>query len=157
NDINSFYGSNVQYERATGENLPFAEASFHVVTCVSVLEHVPPGNDRLLMWEAARVLKPGGRLIVTFDVAPVRPPSEGETPWPDHLPRFEQPFTVKSIRRILESLGGYFLVSPNDSLVGLEQLPWDDVHDFWRAAQVHDEREEPIREYLAIGRVFERL
>jgi len=45
------------------EALPFAEASFDLVTCSEVLEHLE--NYRQLLREAARVLKPGGLLIVT--------------------------------------------------------------------------------------------
>ena len=124
--------------------------------CVSVLEHVAPGNDRLLLWEAARVLKPAGRLIVTFDVAPVAPLRDGERLWPDNLRRFEQPFTVQTVRRLLEVVAGHFEVTPDERLFDLEQLTWDDVHAFWRAAQEHDAWNEPLREYLALGTVLQR-
>ena len=59
--------------------LPFAASTFDVVTCVSTLEHVGrdntsygvkagptvPGSDHQALAEAARVLKPDGRLLVT--------------------------------------------------------------------------------------------
>ena len=48
---------------ASGLALPFADATFDTVLCTEVLEHVPePG---VLMSETARVLKPGGYLILT--------------------------------------------------------------------------------------------
>src|SRR5262249_36164282 len=66
------------------------------------------------------------------------------------------PFTAKGIRRLLGALAGYYNASANEPLPELEQLTWEDVHSFWRAAQAHDGRDEALREYLAFGRVFER-
>lgn len=42
--------------------LPYGDASFEVVICLHVLEHVP--DDRRAMRELFRVLRPGGRAIV---------------------------------------------------------------------------------------------
>lgn len=53
----------IDYRVAYGESLPFADASFDVVACCDVLEHV---NDQgLVVREVSRVLKPGG--IFLFD------------------------------------------------------------------------------------------
>lgn len=47
-----------------GRTLPFPDGSFEGVICTQVLEHVPdPG---LLLAEMYRVLKPGGRLILSL-------------------------------------------------------------------------------------------
>ncbi|HLY33902.1 MAG TPA: methyltransferase domain-containing protein, partial [Jatrophihabitantaceae bacterium] len=43
--------------------LPFRDASFDSILCTSVLEHVD--NAEYAVSEIARVLKPGGRLLVT--------------------------------------------------------------------------------------------
>lgn len=48
---------------ADGLALPFAAASFDSVLCNEVLEHVP--EPARLFAEAARVLKPGGTLVLT--------------------------------------------------------------------------------------------
>jgi len=53
----------IDYRVAYGESLPFADASFDVVACCDVLEHV---NDLgLVVREVSRVLKPGG--VFLFD------------------------------------------------------------------------------------------
>ena len=46
-------------------NLPVEDETYDVVTCISVVEHVPYKVAALR--EALRVLKPGGRLLLTFD------------------------------------------------------------------------------------------
>jgi len=45
------------------EGLPYAQAEFDLVTCSEVIEHLE--NYRALIREAARVLKPGGWLVLT--------------------------------------------------------------------------------------------
>jgi len=47
--------------------LPFRSSAFDVVTCVSVLEHMPPATRASGVRDMARVLKPGGRLVLTYD------------------------------------------------------------------------------------------
>jgi len=51
-------GLAIEYQPATGEALPFADASFDLVYCCDVLEHVP--DLPRVIAETARVLKPGG-------------------------------------------------------------------------------------------------
>jgi 2-polyprenyl-6-hydroxyphenyl methylase / 3-demethylubiquinone-9 3-methyltransferase len=54
-------GLAIEYRRASGEALPFADASFEVVYCCDVLEHVT--DLRQVIAETARVLKPGGTYL----------------------------------------------------------------------------------------------
>jgi SAM-dependent methyltransferase len=46
--------------------LPFADASFDVVLSLEMLEHIPAAERRTALGEMQRVLRPGGRMIVTF-------------------------------------------------------------------------------------------
>ncbi|GAB1481845.1 bifunctional 3-demethylubiquinone 3-O-methyltransferase/2-octaprenyl-6-hydroxy phenol methylase [Treponema sp.] len=48
----------VEYLEGFGERLPFADASFDMVFCLDVLEHVQ--DYRAIVKEVSRVLKPGG-------------------------------------------------------------------------------------------------
>ncbi len=47
---------------AQGEGLPFAAGAFDAIICSEMLEHVR--DPRIVIAEAARVLKPGGRLLI---------------------------------------------------------------------------------------------
>ena len=48
--------------------LPFGDASFDAIACVSVIEHVPGEGDAAAMAEMWRVLRPGGVLHLTTNV-----------------------------------------------------------------------------------------
>lgn len=156
NGVNDFYKSRASYLAAAAEYLPFGTECFDVVTCISVLEHLPPGHDRAALWEIARVLKPGGQLILTFDVAPGRNPGDDQVERPVHLRAPDEPFSPQSARRLLTHLGRSFKVEPTDLPGELETLSWDDVREFWSATQTDDGREQAVRNYLAIGGTIER-
>lgn len=51
--------------RAALPYLPFAPASFDLISLFDVLYHRQVGNDETALAEAARVLKPGGSIVVT--------------------------------------------------------------------------------------------
>ena len=68
-----------QYERSYGDawndlsyHIDAGDALFDVITCVSVLEHLPHHEEALLIREMARVLKPQAPLYITTDVAQKR-------------------------------------------------------------------------------------
>jgi 2-polyprenyl-6-hydroxyphenyl methylase/3-demethylubiquinone-9 3-methyltransferase len=56
-------GLQIRYLRASGDDLPFPDASFDLIICCDVLEHVP--DVERVVREGARVLRPGG--IYLFD------------------------------------------------------------------------------------------
>src|SRR5262245_8546650 len=60
--------SNVTFQVGDAERLPFPDAGFDVVTCRIAAHHFP--DVRAFCCEAARVLRPGGRLLVVDNVAP---------------------------------------------------------------------------------------
>jgi ubiquinone/menaquinone biosynthesis C-methylase UbiE len=77
-------GGLLRFERQDVCALPYGDGTFDAVTAISMLEHVPDQGDSMAVREMARVLKPGGRLILTtpftageFD--PGRPPYSSST------------------------------------------------------------------------------
>jgi SAM-dependent methyltransferase len=60
-------GSPISFCRAGLSRLPFEDRSFDIIYSVSVLEHT---EERLeIIGELSRILRPGGTLLLTFDVS----------------------------------------------------------------------------------------
>ena len=57
----------VSFRNAAASSLPFDDGQLDVLCCVSVLEHTDAYSS--IINEFARVLKPGGRLVLTFDLS----------------------------------------------------------------------------------------
>src|SRR5262245_37035967 len=74
--------TNVTFERADAEALPFADASFDIVTSRIAPHHFP--NPRRFVQEVARVLRPGGRFLLDDNMAPEDPELDA------FMNRFEQ-------------------------------------------------------------------
>jgi 2-polyprenyl-3-methyl-5-hydroxy-6-metoxy-1,4-benzoquinol methylase len=54
-----------QFQLMEPGSLPFPEASFQVVTLIELIEHLEMGEIEQLLGEVKRVLKPGGKIILT--------------------------------------------------------------------------------------------
>lgn len=65
--LDALHGLSVEYVAGDLCRLPWPDASFDAVFCISVIEHL--GHDRVpqAMKELRRVLKPGGPLLLTTD------------------------------------------------------------------------------------------
>ncbi|MCI0397202.1 MAG: glycosyltransferase family 39 protein [Chloroflexi bacterium] len=50
--------------QSLGEQMPFSDGAFGSIVSNSVLEHIP--NVQAVLYEASRVLRPGGRLVMTM-------------------------------------------------------------------------------------------
>jgi SAM-dependent methyltransferase len=58
-----------RFEVADGRALPFDDAEFDHAYSISVLEHIPDDGDERALAELARVVRPGGRILLTVPYA----------------------------------------------------------------------------------------
>lgn len=66
--INQTLGNErVTFQEAPLQKLPYADGELDIVCCISVLEHTDNYGD--IVNEFARVLRPGGLLVLTFDLS----------------------------------------------------------------------------------------
>jgi SAM-dependent methyltransferase len=57
---------NLRLEVADGRALPYEDGSFDHAYSISVLEHIPAPGDEEALNELARVVAPGGRVVITL-------------------------------------------------------------------------------------------
>jgi ubiquinone/menaquinone biosynthesis C-methylase UbiE len=67
---NELYGSAVSYTVQDLTSVGYPDGTFDAISCISVLEHIPPPHDQRALTELLRILKPGGILVLTVDFAP---------------------------------------------------------------------------------------
>ncbi len=65
--INAATDARVRFVQAMLQQLPLDADSVDAIYCISVLEHT--GNYGAILDEFARVLRPGGLLVITFDIS----------------------------------------------------------------------------------------
>lgn len=58
----------VQFTEGGMESIPYPDNHFDRVFCISVIEHLPAAIAQRGMQEMARIVKPGGRVIITVDM-----------------------------------------------------------------------------------------
>ncbi len=93
-----YSAANLDYRKMDVTALDFPAATFDAVVCLEVFEHVP--DQHALLAEARRVLKPGGRIIVSTPNGRIFSPKGSPiNPW--HVREFSR----DEFRRVLT---GYF-------------------------------------------------
>jgi SAM-dependent methyltransferase len=84
----SYTSPNLQYLAASATSIPFPDASFDLVTCFEVIEHIH--DWQLLLDEARRLLTPGGQFIVSTPNKSYYAESRAQIgPNPFHVHEFE--------------------------------------------------------------------
>jgi SAM-dependent methyltransferase len=71
------------------KSIPLPEGSFDGIVCIETIEHIPPDELPAVTSELARVLVPGGTLVITVPALAGGPPQPGSAHY--------QHFTVKSL------------------------------------------------------------
>ncbi len=65
--VNKAFGSQVEFRASGIDKIALPDESFDVIYCISVLEHTK--NYAEIIGEFTRLLRPRGRLILTFDIS----------------------------------------------------------------------------------------
>lgn len=88
----------LEFEVGDVTALELPDASFDVVTCFETIEHVPAEAQRLLLGECARVLRPGGVLLLS---------SPNRDQYPPGNPHHMRELTADELRALLSELFGH--------------------------------------------------
>lgn len=83
-------------------SLPFPPNKFDVYVCLETIEHV--ADAPRLLEEAARVLKPGGRIVISTPNRRVTNPGKGLYARPTN-PFHQREYTLKELTRLLRQAG----------------------------------------------------
>jgi SAM-dependent methyltransferase len=113
-----------RYLVGRAEQLPFPDARFSLVTLVGVLHDLQPGSDQVALWEAARVLRPGGHLILTVEMAP---PGDSAPRHPASGRRGADPFPPQAAERLLDTARELFEVPRRILPEEIKTLSWDEL------------------------------
>lgn len=120
---------NIEYVAGDAENMPFADGLFDLVTCRIAPHHFP--DCFKFVQECARVLKPGGRLLIEDHLAPE---DERAARYVDAFERLRDPSHVRGFAAY-EWLGMYLDTGLNvihDETVtksGVKMVPWAERQD----------------------------
>lgn len=80
--------------------LPFADASFDLITCISVLEYVKPSLLVARLRDFDRLLKPGGTLLIMGTSSRLAPRELHSRRWlVNYLPRWVDDWTGQAMQR----------------------------------------------------------
>ena len=108
----------VSYSTQDLASLSYPGESFALISCVSVLEHTRK-RDRIIR-EFARVLEPGGAVVLTFDVS-----LDGR--W--EIPRSEAARLLQNLREHLRPANDYESLLGDFDATGMLTTDWARDHD----------------------------
>lgn len=128
----------LRFEVGDGRALTAADASFDHAYSVSVLEHIPEDGDVGALRELARVVRPGGRILLTLPYAAryredwrEQPVYGSQAPGPDGRYFFERWYDDARLERLLNAVPEVRRVelrvvrmSPNWHQLYLRAFPW---------------------------------
>jgi glycosyltransferase involved in cell wall biosynthesis/SAM-dependent methyltransferase len=117
--------------------LPFPDASFDVVVCLEVLEHI--SEQRAALTDFARLLRPGGRLIVSV------PDQRCEDAWAA-LNRFRNPFHLHTPSR----------PELQQMLAKFAEVSWVEQRDFTGSAIIAENDTHPVGQFMAHSEALTR-
>ena len=129
---------NVRFAEADAGRLPFPVGAFDLVTCVRTLHHV--ARPELVVAELARVVRPGGRILVVDQLAPPDPVAAAA------LERFERARDASFVR-LLPEVDLRHLFEANDLVLERAQVDREprDVERYLELAGCHGAERDTAR------------
>lgn len=126
-----------RFQVADGRSLPFSDRSFHHAYSLSVLEHIPEPGDEQALGELARVVRPGGSVLVTLPYSSSYREDWVDRPvYADHGPKegryfFQRSYDRARLERLVASVPALELRSlqvvrmqPNWNAAYVRSFPW---------------------------------
>jgi len=112
--VHEKYGSKIVFLVADASFLPFKDKEFDIIASLQVIEHVP--DLKKYLFEIHRILKEGGKFILTTPNRKIRLKS-GEKPWnPDHLREFDFTELHSILKRYFDDVKLYGLHGSSEIL-----------------------------------------
>lgn len=132
--------TNVRFELAAAESLPFQDATFDLVTC-RIAPHHFDGIPAFIA-EARRVLKPGGRLAVVDNIVPVGAAGD----YVNDFERLRDPSHMRCLA--LEEWLDHFAAAAFDDVQSEVARKSIEFGDWWERMGVTPEMADTLRELL---------
>jgi SAM-dependent methyltransferase len=124
--LNRAFGTDVQLKNCTLEEAHLADASVDRVFSISTIEHIPEEELPGLADDISRILKPGGRVVLTIDLfldlAPFTSRTENRFGWNIDVKAFVDRLGMEMVVGDERELNGYPSFDPDYVLSELSEI-----------------------------------
>lgn len=124
--LNRAFGTSVELRPCFIENAGIRSDSVDRVFCISTLEHVPDGAIESLLAEIRRILRPGGRCVLTvdlfFDLAPFTDKLTNDSGRNVDIAWLVSTSGLELVQGVTSELCGFPDFRPRDILAGLSRF-----------------------------------
>jgi len=124
--LNRAFGTDVQLKNSTLQEAHLAEASVDRVFSISTIEHIPEAELPALADDIRRILKPGGRVVLTIDLfldlAPFTSRTENRYGWNIDVKAFVDRLGMEMVVGDERELNGYPSFDPDYVLSELSEI-----------------------------------
>ena len=124
--LNQAFGTTVRLENTTLQDAGIADESVDHIYAISTIEHIPVDELPELAREMRRILKPGGKIVLTIDLflnlAPFTRRAENRYGWNIDVKAFVDEIGIEKTVGVERELCGYPGFDPDDIQSRLEEF-----------------------------------